>query len=45
MKKAFILAIASLVVVTTAFAADFSPTLMVLSAPAAINYAFNGSDL
>jgi len=45
MKKAFILAIASLVVVTTAFAADFSPTPMVLSAPPAINYAFDGTAL
>ena len=45
MKKLLIVAVALLFVVSTAFAADFAPTLLKLSADPIIQYDFNGSEL
>ena len=45
MKKLLIVAVALLFVVSTAFAADFAPTLLKLSADPIIQYSFDGSEL
>ena len=45
MKKIFVCALVFMFLATTAFAADFAPTVMKLSAAAAIQYDFDGSDI
>ena len=45
MKKLIMLMVSLLLVVPTAFAADFSPTVMKITAPPAIHYDFDGSVL
>ena len=45
MKKALIVVIALVFASTTAFAADFAPTVLKISAPAAVQYDFDGSTL
>jgi len=45
MKKITMCALALLMVSSLAFSADFSPTLLRLSAPEAVKYSFDGSDM
>ncbi|MBW2096980.1 MAG: T9SS type A sorting domain-containing protein [Deltaproteobacteria bacterium] len=45
MKKAILLTLIMMLSATTAFSADFAPTLLKLSADPVINYDFDGSDL
>ena len=45
MKKVIVLFVALLMCVSSAFCADFSPTLLKVSAPPAIQYDFDGSEL
>jgi len=45
MKKAFVLTMAFLFVASTAFTADFAPTMLKLSADPVIQYDFDGSDI
>jgi len=45
MKKVFLISFAVILAASWSFAADFAPTVMTLSAPAEIEYQFDGADL